>query len=166
MAESVPGKKQELIVPKIPNLKEGLKAVDPKIYKQVLLFVGVAVVIAVVLYVFVLITQEISVREQTKVIEPQVQVEDKKSQEIKEKSSKDQTRKNDLYTINSALKSYFVANKKAPKDLGELVPDTLPNLTKDPETNDNYDYIPSEDQKSWKVTATLSDKKVFEVSGP
>ena len=166
MAESAPDNKQEFITTKPTSLKEWLKSIDSGVYKQILIFVGIAVVLATALYVFLLVTQELAVKEQTKVAAPQTQGEDKKNQEIKEKSSKDQTRKNDLYTINSALKSYFVANKKAPKDLEELVPDTLPNLPKDPETNGNYNYLPAEQLLTWTVEATLSNKQVFEVGGP
>ncbi len=166
MAESTEDKKQELIVPEIPNIKGSLKNVDPKVYTQLIIFVAIAAVVAGGLYVFLLITQELNVREQTKVVVPQVQIEDKKSQEIKEQASKDQTRKNDLHTINSGLKSYFVTNGKVPENLEELVPDTLPELPKDPETKTEYIYTPAEDLKSWKISATLSDKKAFEVSGP
>lgn len=166
MADSAEGDKQELIIPKIPNLKGSLKSVDSKVYTQLFIFVAIAVVVAGVMYVFLLISQELTVKEQTKVAAPTVQVVDKKSQDIKERSSKDQTRKNDLHTINSGLKSYFVSNEKVPESLNGLVPDTLPELPKDPETKEEYIYSPSEDLKSWKISATLSNKKAFEVSGP
>ena len=166
MAESAPDNKQEFITTKPTSLKEWLKSVDSGVYKQILIFVGIAVVLATGCLVLLVRTKELEVKEQTKEAATQTQREDKKTQEIKEKYSKDQTRKNDLYTINSALKSYFVANKKAPKDLEELVPDTLPNLPKDPETNGNYNYLPAEQLLTWTVEATLSNKQVFEVGGP
>ena len=166
MAQSASENKQDFISPKPASLKDWLKSVDSGVYKQILIFIGIAVVLATALYVFILVTQELSVREQTKQYSTQIPVEDKKSKELKEKSSKDQTRKNDLYTINSALKSYFAANKTAPNDLEALVPNTLPKLPKDPETSEPYNYLPSDQLLTWTVTATLSNKQAFEVSGP
>ena len=166
MAKSASDNKQEFIATKPTNLKGWLKSIDSGVYKQILIFVVIAAAIATAMYIYILVTQELTVREQTKVAPPQAQVFDKKTQELKENSSKDQTRKNDLYTINSALKSYFVSNKQSPIDLEELVPNTLPNLPKDPETKEPYKYVLSESQITWVVTATLSNNQVFEVSGP
>jgi len=80
--------------------------------------------------------------------------------------NQDQQRKNDVVLINSALKAYFLTNKQAPELLDDLVPKDLPELPKDPKTDQGYIYSPTDDLKSWEVSAKLSDGASFEVSGP
>ena len=166
MSESAPNKNVEFLPPNLPTPKNILSQVDSKIYKQLFIFLGVALIIAIALYIYIRIGQEMVVKEQTKETVNQTQVVDKKAEETKAKFSIDQQRKNDVVIINSALKSYFVTNKKPPQSLDELVPGSLPQLPTDPETKGNYSYTPTENPDGWKVSATLSDGKVFEVNGP
>lgn len=166
MESSAPEKNEEFVKPEPLTFRNILQQVDSKVYKELLIFLGVALLIATGFYIYLRIGQEMVVREQTKPDEKRVVVEDTKSEETKTKFSQDQQRKNDIVIINSALKSFFLTNKKAPKTLGELVPKDLPQLPTDPKTNKEYGFSPAADQQTWTVWASLSDGKKFEVSGP
>ena len=166
MADSVPDKNVEFLKQSSTNISSVLKQINFNDYKQLLFFLGIAVVISIVFYIYIRLGQESTVRQN--VPKPQEQVTQPSSKESKTQvtSNQDQQRKNDVFLLNSALKSYFLTNEKTPQSLDELVPIDLPELPTDPTTDEDYNYTPSQDQKSWQVTATLSDDTSFEVSGP
>ena len=144
-----------------------LQQIDFNNYKQLLIFLGISVVLAIGLYIFIRIGQESVVRQNVK--KPTEQVTQPKSDKTDKTQitfNQDQQRKNDVVLINSALKAYFLTNKQAPELLDDLVPKDLPELPKDPKTDQGYIYSPTDDLKSWEVSAKLSDGASFEVSGP
>ena len=144
-----------------------LKQIDFDNYKQLLVFLGISVVISVGLYIFIRVGQEAVVRQNVKKpTEAPTHTKPNKTDKIQITFSQDQQRKNDVDLIHSALKSYFLTNKKAPELLDDLVPKDLPELPRDPKTNQDYTYSPTEDLKSWKISAELSDGTSFEVGGP
>ena len=166
MAVSAPDKNVEFLKQSDTNTSSVLKQINFNDYKQLLIFVGISVVIAVGFYIYIRLGQESLVRQNVQ--KPQEQVIQPPSKENKTQvtSNQDQQRKNDVVLLNSALKSYFLTNEKSPQSLKELVPKDIPELPTDPATNEEYSFTPSQDQKSWKVSATLSDDTSFEVSGP
>ena len=144
-----------------------LKQIDFNSYKQLLIFLGISVVLAIGLYIFIRVGQESAVRQNVK--KPKEQITQSQSGENHKTQitfNQDQQRKNDVVLINSALKAYFLTNKQAPELLDDLVPKDLPELPKDPKTDQGYTYSPTDDLKSWEVSAKLSDGASFEVSGP
>lgn len=142
------------------------KKIDPHIYRQVAIFVGLAVLIAVGLFAYLWIGQEMEVRRQIKAKEPQSTTVDGKLEQRQLDFKHDEQRRTAVTTINSNLKSYFLKENKVPAALKELVPGYFAKLPTDPKTKKEYNYTPGADQKSWKVAATLSDGKKFEAKGP
>jgi len=144
-----------------------LKQIDFNNYKQLLIFLGISVVLAIGFYIFIRIGQESAVRQNVKKPKEQItQSQPKENNKTQITFKQDQQRKNDVVLINSALKAYFLTNKEAPELLDDLVPKDLPELPTDPKTDQDYTYLPTDDLKSWKISAELSDGTSFEVSGP
>jgi hypothetical protein len=126
MAGSAPGDDIEFLdlkdsSPK--NITNITSQLDKSIYKQLFIFLTIALVIAAGFYLYLRFGQESVVREQTKPVETASRVEEKKDSETQTRFSADQQRKNDIALINSALKSYFLDKNKAPQSLDGLVPD-------------------------------------------
>ena len=142
------------------------KKIDPQIYRQVAIFLGIAVLISAVFYIYLRVGQEMTVHQQQKAKETGAVAQDKKLEEKQLASKQDQQRKMDVATINSALKSYFLENKEAPEALKELVPKPLSVLPLDPKSKKEYNYSPTQDRKGWQVWIVLSDGKPFIVKGP
>ena len=153
---------------KLPKVADSLnpKKIDPYIYRQLAVFLGVALLLAAGFYIYLRVGQEMTVRQQQKAKETQTAVQDKKLEERQLAAKQDQQRKMDLATINSALKSYFLENKKAPETLKELVPKSLTALPLDPKSKKEYNYSPTADRKGWRVWAVLSDGTPLAVKGP
>ena len=168
MADAAPDKNTEFLEGPDDKDRFGfLKQIDFNNYKQLLIFLGVSVVLAIGLYIFIRIGQESVVRQNVKKPKEQVtQTQSDENYKTQITFNQDQQRKNDVVLINSALKAYFLTNKAAPELLDDLVPKDLPELPTDPKTNRSYTYSPADDLKSWKVSAELSDGASFEVSGP
>jgi len=142
------------------------KKIDPAIYRQVAIFVGAAILLAVGLFAYLWVGQELTVRQQLKAKETPKTTGNGKLEQRQLESKQDQQRISDVATINSALKAYFLKEKKIPSALKELVPGYIAKLPTDPKTKKEYTYTAASDQKSWKVTAVLSYGKSFEVKGP
>ena len=162
-ASDKPEGDSNFLKPENLNPKNILKQVDATVYKQLLLFLGIALVVASVFYIFLRINQEpdtSNLKNSNKNVTTQV------DQKTKEKITEDQQRKNDVVIINSALKSYFISNKKAPDVLDKLVPDNLAQLPTDPKTKEKYTYTPNQSFDSWLVSTKLSGGKIFEAKGP
>lgn len=140
------------------------KPEDEKAGNQLMVIIGAAVVLAIVFYLFLRIGQEISTRS--------LGVNSKNnttaSQAVKsnKQSSEDQQRKGDVFKMNSALKTYFLSQKKAPDSFDALVPNILSVVPVDPQTKGVYSYQVTKDGQSWKVWALLSDGSKFEAKGP
>lgn len=166
MAVSAPDKNVEFLKQSDANTSSVLKQINFNDYKQLLIFIGIAVVIAIGFYIYIRLGQESAVRQNVPKPQEQVTQPPTKESKIQVMSNQDQQRKNDVFLLNSALKSYFLTNEKAPQSLDELVPKDLPKLPTDPATNEEYNYTPSLDQNTWQVTTILSDDTSFEVSGP
>jgi len=168
MADAAPDKNTEFLEGPDDKDRFGfLKQIDFNNYKQLLIFLGVSVVLAIGLYIFIRIGQESVVRQNVKKPKEQVtQTQSDENYKTQITFNQDQQRKNDVVLINSALKAYFLTNKAAPELLDDLVPKDLPELPTDPKTNQSYTYSPADDLKSWKISAELSDGTPFEVSGP
>ena len=164
MADSAQGNGPEFLKSSGTDKGDLLGQIDTGVYKQLLLFLGVAIVLATGFYIYLRIGQEPPATSSTAATSSPVNT--KKLNQIKTESSFNQQRKNDIATINSALESYFSTNEKAPKLLKELVPEDLPKLPTDPVTKQEYIYTPAKDFKTWKLTTTLSDDTLFEVEGP
>jgi len=143
-----------------------LRAIDKSIYLQLVVLIGVAVLIAVILYIGLRFWQEREARGQFATGEAQTDSQTEDFSQIQQQASLDQQRKNDIATINSALKTFYLKEKKAPDSLKELVPDLLKKLPTDPATKKEYGYNPAQDKQSWQLSATLSNGTKFEVKGP
>src|SRR4030066_2047758 len=90
-----------------------LQQIDFNNYKQLLIFLGISVVLAIGLYIFIRVGQESVVRQNVK--KPKEQITQPKSDKENNTQitfNQDQQRKNDVYLINSALKAYFLTNKE------------------------------------------------------
>lgn len=162
-ASDKPEGESNFLNPENLNPKNVLKQVDATVYKQLFLFIGIALVVASVFYVFLRISQEPDTSRLKNTNQSETAQVD---QGTKEKITEDQQRKNDVVIINSALKSYFISNKKAPDVLDKLVPDSLAQLPTDPKTKEKYTYTPSQSFDAWVVSTKLSDGKTFEAKGP
>ncbi|HEX7456073.1 MAG TPA: hypothetical protein VF303_01225 [Candidatus Nanoarchaeia archaeon] len=167
MADSASEKSVDFLEPSAPTGKDILKQIDKGVYKQILIFLGLSLLIALGFYIYLRIGQESVVRKNVQKSQAQTatQSSDKHNQ-TQARFTQDQQRKNDVVTINSALKAFFLDNENTPETLDELVPDFLPELLLDPQTKKEYIYTPGPDQKNWKISATLSDGTLFEVTGP
>ncbi|MEX0621681.1 MAG: hypothetical protein WD187_01695 [Candidatus Woykebacteria bacterium] len=167
MADPAPDRDIEFLGPEFSSPKDIFRQIDPSVYKQLLIFLGISILLAAGFYIYLQISQNAQVNRETGRPQSQVQTTNKEAEEvIKQIFSRDQQRKNDVATINSALKSFFLDNKKAPETLDELVPEILAQLPTDPETSENYKYEPAADLTNWKISAILSKDKMFEVEGP
>ena len=142
-----------------------LRGIDKSIYLQLVVLLGVAVVIAAILYTGLRFLQEKEAK-QSVTENTQTTSETGDFSQVQQQASFDQQRKNDIATINSALKSFFLKEKKAPDSLKELVPDPLKELPADPVTKKEYVYTTAQDKQSWQLSATLSNGTKFEVKGP
>lgn len=143
-----------------------LRAIDKSIYFQLVALLGIALLIAAVLYVGLRFWQEREARGQFATGEAQTDSQTEDFSQIQQQASLDQQRKNDIATINSVLKTFYLKEKKAPDSLKELVPDPLKKLPTDPATKKEYSYNPAQDKQSWQLSATLSNGTKFEVKGP
>ena len=163
MADSAQSKDTEFLKSSDTNKGDLLGQIDTGVYKQLLIFLGISIILAAGFYIYLRFGQEPA---GTSSATTPSKATTSAYNQTKTKFSLDQERKIDTVTINSALKSYFLSSKAAPKSLKELVPKNLPELLTDPETKKDYIYTPSEDFKTWKVGTTLSDGTLFEVEGP
>lgn len=146
-------------------IQDTLNKADSRVFTQVGLFFVIAGLIAGALYLYLRIDQELTVRQN--VSPPQQStVQEKKEAETKDKSSEDQKRKNDVVTLNSTIKAYFLENKVAPDELKNLEEGFIKTLPKDPTSSEDYIYEPAKDKKTWKVWSLLSDGSKFEAKGP
>ncbi|OGY24337.1 MAG: hypothetical protein A2172_00540 [Candidatus Woykebacteria bacterium RBG_13_40_15] len=143
-----------------PALKSSSSPVDLKLLA---ILIVISLALAGLLYAFLVIDQELNVRKVAKVNNTTSNSQSKKTYL---QSSEDQKRKNDIFSINSALKTYFLKNQSIPKSLKELSPDFLSKVPTDPANNKEYNYVVSYDGLSWSVSATLSDKSTFNLKGP
>jgi len=165
----MPKAAEEEKVPSPEFLKKTLtntfKQADSKVYTQIVLFFAIAGLIAGAIYIYLRVGQELTVRQEVK---PPgiVMIPENKNEETTTQFSEDQQRKNDVFILNSALKAYFLEKKIAPPDLKELEEEFIDEVPKDPFTDDDYIYEPSEDKKTWKLSSVLSDGSKFEVKGP
>jgi hypothetical protein len=164
MADSAQGNGPNFLKSSAEDKGDLLGKIDTGVYKQLLIFLGIAIVLAIGFYIFLRLGQEPPATSNTAATSSQVNT--KKLNQIKTESSFNQQRKNDIATINSALESYFSTNEKAPKLLKELISEDLPKLPTDPVTKQEYSYTPAKDFKTWKLAAPLSDGTLFEVEGP
>lgn len=142
-----------------------LKRIDPKVYRQVVIFFAIALFVSTVFWVFLRIGQEIFVRSQIKSGTPTT-TQDTQTNPTTTQFSYDQQRKNDVYLINSAIDAYHLDNEKPPAALSDLEQKYLGEMPKDPESEKPYQYKVSEDKKGWKVWSLLSDGSMFELEGP
>src|SRR4030042_45784 len=71
-----------------------------------------------------------------------------------------------IFLTISLLLAYYPDKQTAPDLLKDIVPSSLPELPTDPVTKKDYQYIPSEDKKSWVLTTVLTSGETFEVAGP
>lgn len=165
-APNEPPKKaaQNIPIPKVSDLTKqfSFSHIDQSTYRELAIFLGIAVLIAAAIWLFLRVGQEMSVRREIK----NTPTTTNQFEERQEQFDQDQQRKNDVVTINSALKAYQIKNNKPPATLKELVPSFLNELPLDPVTNGEYAYKIADDKKTWEVSTTLSDKKVFTVKGP
>lgn len=132
------------------------------IFQQLAIFLAIALVLAAILYAFLTFTQHKSTKSSGNTATSSVN----KSSADYQKSLNDQQRKDDVFIINSALKAYYLSNKKVPKSLEELKSNSLTEIPTDPSTKKTYVYQIGSDQKSWSVSATLSDGSTFQAKGP
>lgn len=146
--------------------KFNLRIIGKATYLHLVIILGIAVLIAVAIYAYLWFGQNRMVNENKGVGAGQSNDLDKKYAQIQIQAEQDQQRKNDIDTINSALKSFYLKEKKAPESLKGLVPDYLKKLPTDPVTKKEYGYNLSKDKNSWQVSAILSDGAKFEVKGP
>lgn len=74
----------------------------------------------------------------------------------------DQTRVSDINNLSYSIENYYRQNKKLPEKLSDLAKsDYLSNRTKDPETNKDYEYLPT-NQTTYQICAnfaTTTDKQ-------
>jgi len=146
-------------------LKDIFNQIDKKIYKELLIFLTISLLLAAGFYIFLRIGQNQYVDSKNQ-NNTQKTTDNSKYEEIKRNASIDQKRKVDISTINSALKAYYLDKQTAPELLKDIVPGSLPELPTDPVTKKDYQYVPSEDKKSWVLTTTLTSGETFEVAGP
>jgi Tfp pilus assembly protein PilN len=144
----------------------GRQSIEKSTYLQLAILLGVALLIAALVYAFMVVMQNRSIQEQKNSGSSQIDNQTNQLSQIEQQSKQDQQRKNDVATINSALKSFFLKEKRLPDSLKELVPDYLAQMPTDPATQKEYSYKPSPDKKSWSVTAILSDGTTFKANGP
>lgn len=147
------------------NLKDLLRDIDPRVYKQIGLFLIAAVAVASFIYLPIRLYQEFSASNQVQT----PKLKETGSSNIDEsttKSNQDQQRKNDVFLINSAIKSYYLKNDAAPANLEQLKDGYIAELPNDPESDQGYKYSTSSGSKSWKISSVLSDGTVFELQGP
>ncbi len=163
MADSAQNKDTDFLKSSDTDKGGLLGQIDTGVYKQLLIFLGLSIILATGFYIYLRFGQEPASTPSTTTPS---QATTSAYNQTKTKFSLDQQRKIDTTTINSALKSYFLSHKAVPKSLKELVPKNLAELPTDPETKKDYTYTPSEDFKTWKVGTTLSDDTLFEVEGP
>jgi hypothetical protein len=163
MADSAQSKDPEFMKPTDAKRGDLLGQIDTGVYKQLLIFLGISIILAAGFYIYLRFGQVPPPTQNNTTAPPP---NTNQLNQTKTKFNLNQQRKNDVVIVNSALKSYFLTNEKAPKELKTLVPKDLPQLPTDPETNENYIYTPAEDLKTWKISATLSDGTLFEVEGP
>ena len=167
MEEPAPNKNLEFLpLQKAGDNPFSLRNIERSTYLQLVVLLGIAVLIAATLYAYLQFSQNRRVREQTGSEKTQTSDQTDKLSQIEVQSKQDQQRKNDIATINSALKSFFLKEKKAPDSLKELVPDYLGQMPSDPTTQKEYSYRPAGDKKSWTVAATLSSGTNFVAKGP
>ncbi|OGY25389.1 MAG: hypothetical protein A2Z24_00030 [Candidatus Woykebacteria bacterium RBG_16_44_10] len=142
------------------------RSIEKSTYLHVVGIIVIAVLIAAASYAYLLFEQGRMIGGNKEVENGQSADSDKKFDQIQLKAKQDQQRRNDVDILNSALKSFFLKQKRAPDLLKELVPDPLKKLPTDPVTQKEYNYKPSQDKQGWQLSATLSDGSKFEVKGP
>lgn len=145
-------------------IKYNIRKIDPISFKHTAVFFIIAIFLASLAYTIIRLSQEWVAGQNARKAQPPVQT--KKLEQTSQTADYDQQRKNDIFILNSALKSYFLDKKIVPANLEELKPDFIQEIPKDPEKKVPYKYNPSLDKKSWKLSAELSDGAVFEISGP
>lgn len=166
-AQAPQSQKDIELLPSIPSGQDIIKQIDIGIYKRLGIFLLASLIIAAALYVYLQFMQGSVVKQKVGDSQPvSTTVNTRRLQETQEQFSADQQRKNDVATINSALKSYFLEKKEAPDTLDTLVPDILPQLPTEPQTKGPYTYQPAQDKQSWSLTAILSDGTSFTTTGP
>ncbi|MDP2720808.1 MAG: hypothetical protein Q8O75_02610 [bacterium] len=167
MADAVPNKETEFLPSQVPSGREVLGQIDSQIYKQLLLFLAIAAVLATGFYIYLRVGQEANVKSPAEKNNKVANTPQKsKLNQTQQTSTADQQRKNDVSMINSALKTYYLENKVVPDTLDVLVPNLLVKTPVDPQTKTNYTYQTDSDKTSWVVAAILSDGTVFDARGP
>ena len=167
MADGVPNKEAEFLPSQVPSGQDILGHIDSQIYKQLLLFLAIAAVLATGFYIYLRFGQEANIKSHAQKNNKAATAPDKsKLDQTQQKFTQDQQRKNDVSMINSALRSYYLENKVVPDTLDVLVPNLLPKTPVDPQTKTNYTYQRADDKTSWVVAAILSDGTVFDARGP
>ncbi|OGY20944.1 MAG: hypothetical protein A2126_02765 [Candidatus Woykebacteria bacterium GWB1_45_5] len=143
-----------------------LRNIEKSTYLHLAGFLGIAVLVAAVFYVYLRFDQERLLRDQNGTEKTRTSSQSQNLSQIQLQAEQDQQRRNDVDTLNSALKSFYLKEKRPPDLLKELIPDYLKKLLTDPVTKKEYSYKLSQDKKSWQVAATLSNGNKFEVKGP
>ena len=167
MADGVPNKEAEFLPSQVPSGQDILGHIDSQIYKQLLLFLAIAAVLATGFYIYLRFGQEANVKSHSQKNNKAATAPEKsKLDQTQQKFTQDQQRKNDIAMINSALKSYYLENKAAADSLEKLVPTFLKEVPVDPQTKTYYTYQPTSDKRTWVVAAILSDGAVFDARGP
>jgi hypothetical protein len=133
--------------------------------KQLAIFLGIALALAAVFYLFLRIDEQMTVSQAQKKNSSTSSASSQSSKTFLQ-FSQDQQRKNDVVMLNTALKSYYLGKKIAPQALKDLTPNYLTEVPTDPVTSKEYKYTLSANQASWTVSAPLSDGSSFQAKGP
>jgi hypothetical protein len=133
--------------------------------KQLAIFLGIALALAAIFYLFLRIDEQMTVSQAQKK-NSSTSSASSQSSKTSLQFSQDQQRKNDVVMLNTALKSYYLEKKAVPPALKDLKPNYLAEVPTDPATSKEYKYTNNVDKNSWAVSATLSDGSSFQAKGP
>jgi hypothetical protein len=134
--------------------------------RQVIIILIATGVLIFLAFVALWISQEFTARRSLNPSEEKVQTKETPATNPNDTVSQDQQRRIDVTNLNSALKTFFAENGKAPVGLSELVPRYLARMPTDPVSKKEYNYRPADDLKSWRVFTILSNGNRYEVAGP
>lgn len=132
---------------------------DPR--KTLYFMVGSALVIALLVIIYLTISNFFASREGANQLQANPVVE-----ESAEKTDLDPQRRRNIDTINAAIVSYHRKNKAYPQALSNLVPSFLASVPSDPKNGRSYSYRVSLDLKSYQLWAVLENGQEYLRSGP
>lgn len=147
-------------LPQIPveegteTVKNTFKQINDSPKKMFGVMIGFSVVVSLLFFGFLYISQNLEVSQSKKV---QEQVKDPEDTSQLDGEAYDQRRKQDLREIAQALRSYKANYGEYPASLENLVPEFLYKIPDDPFSKKQYDYRPSVSRKSFEIIARLSN---------